>query len=570
MGVPGFFMWLWKKYKGDNFVFDRKNLKKNDPLVKKLKKIDYFLLDTNCLIHPVCFKILAENNELKDKEKLENKMMNAVLEYLEKMIKYIDPKIGVYIAIDGVAPIAKIKQQRSRRFKSVHDKILWDNIKKKYNKDIPNYWNNSAITPGTEFMQKLNYKILDWCRNQKLKIIYSSSNTPSEGEHKLLQFIRDNKKEKKEYSYVIYGLDADLIFLGLATGLKDVYLLREAVHLNRNKQTDVLNYVSMEKMRESIITTVEDLLEDKKFINEDNIINDFIFICYFLGNDFLPHLASLDIHKNGLDYLMDIYVDNLKKNNYNYLINKNDKNNIINQKVFDSLVKRLSEDEDNLLVLNYSSKRRRRMKQTDDPYEKEMSRIENLAFKIDDPIMLGNGKSKDWEKRYFKHYFEVDKDREEFESNMCRHYLTGLKWVTLYYFDECPSWNWYFPYDHPPFLKGLYKNVKKYKFNKIKLNMGRPLKPFEQLLSVLPPQSSFLLPNKLQNLMTHKKSSLIHLYPISFEQDFIGKHRYWMGIPNLPNLEIELVKKLFKKYKKVLNEKEKLRNIKIKNYEFNF
>ena len=23
MGVPGFFMWLWKKYKGNNFVFDK-------------------------------------------------------------------------------------------------------------------------------------------------------------------------------------------------------------------------------------------------------------------------------------------------------------------------------------------------------------------------------------------------------------------------------------------------------------------------------------------------------------------------------------------------------------------
>ena len=98
---------------------------------------------------------------------------------------------------------------------------------------------------------------------QKLEIIYSSCNTPSEGEHKLLQFIRDNNKENKKFSYVIYGLDADLIFLALTTGLKDVFLLREAVHLNKNKSTDVLNYVWMEKMRESVNVTISDLIKIK-------------------------------------------------------------------------------------------------------------------------------------------------------------------------------------------------------------------------------------------------------------------------------------------------------------------
>ena len=62
MGVPGFFMFLWKKYKGTNFVFDKDHLnnKKDNDLIKIIKSIDYFLIDTNCLIHPECFRILAE------------------------------------------------------------------------------------------------------------------------------------------------------------------------------------------------------------------------------------------------------------------------------------------------------------------------------------------------------------------------------------------------------------------------------------------------------------------------------------------------------------------------------
>jgi 5'-3' exonuclease len=576
MGVPGFFMWLWRKYKGKNFVFnkDNLNLKKDKNLIEKVNNIDYYLIDTNCMIHPECFKILDKYNDITNKIKLENKMMDAVIEYLDKTVQYVNPKKGVFIAIDGVAPVAKIKQQRLRRFKSVHDRKLWDNIKRKHNKEIKNKWNNSAITPGTEFMKKLNNKILTWCKKQTLHIIYSSSNSPSEGEHKLLQFIRNNKKKNKNYKYVIYGLDADLIFLGLATGINDIFLLREAVHLNRNKPTDILNYVWMEKMRESISETVINMFNKKieindKILNKNRIINDFIFICYFLGNDFLHHLPSLDISKNGLDNLLNVYVNILLENNLDYIINVKNKE-MINQNIFLKLIKKLSEEEDNILSDNYMNKKRKYRSQSSDPYDREVHRIENLQFKIEDKIMLGSDSAEKWEERYFNHYYGVEKDElESFRIEIGKQYLIGLKWVTLYYFDKCPSWSWYFPYDHPPFLKDIYKSSINYNFNKIKFKIGKPIKPFVQLLCVLPPQSSFLLPKKLQKIMLNKNSSLAHLYPIGFEQDFIGKSRYWMGIPYLPELDINLVIRTFSKYKNKLSDNDKKKNRIIKNYEFN-
>jgi 5'-3' exoribonuclease 2 len=576
MGVPGFFMWLWKKYKGKNFVFNKDNLdkKKDKKLIEKVQNIDYYLIDTNCMIHPECFKVLDEFNHITNQTKLENKMMDAVIEYLDKTVQYVNPKKGVFIAIDGVAPVAKIKQQRLRRFKSVKDRFLWDSIKKKYGKEIKNKWNNSAITPGTEFMRKLNNKILDWCKKQTLHIIYSSSNSPSEGEHKLLQFIRDNKKEKKNYKYVIYGLDADLLFLGLATGLNDIFLLREAVHLNRNKPTDVLNYVWMEKMRESISDTVIEMFNKKmeindKILNRNRIINDFIFIGYFLGNDFLPHLPSLDISKNGLDNLLKVYVDILLENNLDYIINVR-KKEMINQKVFNNLIEKLADKEDDILSNNYGKKRRSFGSKSNDAYDREIHKIENLMFKIKDPVMLGNETSEKWEKRYFDHYFGAkDEKLNEFREEMGRQYLIGLKWVTLYYFDKCPSWNWYFPYDHPPFLKDVKVASKKFGFDKINFKLGKPIKPFVQLLSVLPPQSAFLLPKKLQKIMNNSNSSLAHLYPVGFKQDFIGKCRYWMGIPYLPELDIQLVIRTFRKYEDKLSVDDKKRNRVIKDYVFN-
>ena len=57
--------------------------------------------------------------------------------------------------------------------------------------------------------------------------------------------------------------------------------------------------------------------------------------------------------------------------------------------------------------------------------------------------------------------------------------------------------------------------------------------------------------------MINYYSELAHLYPSTFEQDFINKKKYWMGIPNLPPLEIELVKKVYKKNESKLNSLER-------------
>ena len=76
MGVPGFFMWLWKNYKKTNFVFQKDNT---------MDMIDYLLIDTNCLIHPMCFKILAENSEIKNNDRLETLMITKVLDYITEV-----------------------------------------------------------------------------------------------------------------------------------------------------------------------------------------------------------------------------------------------------------------------------------------------------------------------------------------------------------------------------------------------------------------------------------------------------------------------------------------------------
>jgi 5'-3' exonuclease len=544
MGVPGFFLWLWKKYKAKNFVF---------PKDKFTTKVDYFLLDMNCMIHPVCFETLRElkPDENINIERLENKMINNVIIYLEKLIDLAEPKKCIYLAIDGVAPVAKMKQQRLRRYKSVNDKKLFDSIRKKHKKEIPFFWNNSAITPGTEFMKKLTDKLNTWCKlyqeKTKLEIIFSTSNEPAEGEHKILQYIKNNNNN---YSYVVYGLDADLIFLMLTlSNFENIYLMREAQQMETKDKSNGINFVSISIMKDCIFDSVQSLTNNIT-LDKTNVINDFIFICYLMGNDFLPHIPALDIYSNAIDKLLECYVETVLLNGY--IIDRTNKISINNDVYYNFIVK-LASDEEQTIMENYSktsgSKKKKSYCHSTDPFDIEMHKIENLMFKIEDNIQLGEGPMSDWRERYYNHYYQTNPiELDEFSNKMVYHYNIGLKWVAQYYFDKCPSWDWYYPFDHAPFLTDMVRN--KFNFDSIIFEIGKPLTPHEQLLIVLPKETSYLLPPLLRKIMTNTNGSASHLYPDKFELDMIGKKKYWMCSPILPNLEINLIRKMYQKYNK--------------------
>ena len=40
---------------------------------------------------------------------------------------------------------------------------------------------------------------------------------------------------------------------------------------------------------------------------ELDLVDDYIFICFLLGNDFLPHMPSISIKQGGIDILLEAY-----------------------------------------------------------------------------------------------------------------------------------------------------------------------------------------------------------------------------------------------------------------------
>ena len=157
MGVPGFFAWLLKNFR-------KKILCDSLP-----KSCDYLYIDANCLFHPECNKI-KEYFPNDDINELEEKMFQRIINYLIYLENFVNPSNIMSTNVDGVAPLAKMLQQRKRRFKAIIDNNARNLIKKKYGKETNNKWNNTVITPGTVFMENLHKKLLNHFKLRKSKL----------------------------------------------------------------------------------------------------------------------------------------------------------------------------------------------------------------------------------------------------------------------------------------------------------------------------------------------------------------------------------------------------------------
>ena len=330
MGVPKFFKWISNNY--DNLIFDINNPDSGN----EIKNINNLFLDANGLIHPCVRKVLEANEKLIDEHnndynqdknninsnisvysKLEKKMFQCIYDYILHLYEYVKPSDLLYIAIDGVAPRAKIEQQRKRRYRSSKEKKMKSKIYLE-NNIIKLDWDTNCITPGTTFMIKLSkfLKKKISCLNLPQKIIFSDANNPNEGEHKIINYLRNSPSSSNEI-HSIYGLDADLIMLSLCIN-KNIYLLRESIHVNHT--TDQLLLFSIKNLRINLIKEMTSMIEVTDIeIIEDNLITDYVFLCFLLGNDFIPKLINLDIHEDSIKDLVSIYINFLqqKKKIYN-------------------------------------------------------------------------------------------------------------------------------------------------------------------------------------------------------------------------------------------------------------
>ena len=201
MGIPSYFSFIVK-----NHINTLRKLSSN-PI-----KVDNLYLDCNSIIYEAFYKTDVANIT----GEISNTIITKTINIIKGYIDLLKPTERLMIAFDGVAPVAKLEQQRSRRFKSLYQNSLSRSI---YKTTTPDPWNTTAITPGTVFMKMLDEKVTKAFSEPSLynvkNIIVSGSNIHGEGEHKIFQYIRDYPTYHNDYNTIIYGLDADLIMLSI-------------------------------------------------------------------------------------------------------------------------------------------------------------------------------------------------------------------------------------------------------------------------------------------------------------------------------------------------------------------
>lgn len=519
MGIPSYF---------SNVV------KKHGKILKELSFyekgfFDNLYMDCNSIIYDAVRGIDASIDNY------EMKLIYSVISSIEKYIKLISPSNTIFIAFDGVAPFAKMNQQRTRRFKG--DFMAKNTF---ISSETNNAWSTANITPGTNFMNNLSRIIKrHFDKKEQLfgakKIIVSGSDERGEGEHKIFHHIRavNNSNE----NMLLYGLDSDLIMLTIFNRkyYNNGYIFREAPEF-MNVKKDI-----KPDDKEPFVVDIEGMCNQLVFemdcrVNEFRRVYDYVFMCFLLGNDFLPHFPGLNIRTHGLDTLMQTYRKHIGNKSELFIINEDMS---INWRVFKRLISDIADNEKMYILEEYKSRERFKKKYWKTNTEKEREYAFNSIPLIDRKQEHYICPSESfWERRYYKSLLDCHRDEEHLRS-ICNNYIEGLEWTLKYYCGECPNWKWSYKYDYPPLFVDLVEHLPDFAMEFIKPNYDSFL-PETQLSYVLPPSKWNLLPSDICDyLVTHHKD----IYNEKMEFKWAFCKYFWEAHVHSGSVDLDMLEK---------------------------
>jgi 5'-3' exonuclease len=529
MGIPSYFSYIIKHY--SNIIRNRKYFNS----ASSPNRIHHLFMDCNSIIYDCVNSIIGDLSTVE----FESLLIENVIKKIEKYIIMIQPIKSVFIAFDGVAPFAKMNQQRTRRYKTAFLKKIFP--------PNTNKWNTTAITPGTEFMKKLSSSVKRHFEYRSIeysvaKIVFSGSDEPGEGEHKLFKELRTGIFDEDEIA--VYGLDADLFMLSIfhLNYCKNIYVFREAPEFLKNsipvEENNGKNdpfFIDISNLAFSISKEM-----DCKFAHPQRIF-DYVFLCFFLGNDFLPHFPAMNIRTHGIQIVLDIYRSVLGNFPDRFLISIENGN--IEWKLVGLLVGELAKREHQLLLNEYFVRDkfdRRSFKESTQNEKEEF--LENIPI-VDRAIEKYIHPQEDhWESRYYRSLFDFDYGEEKNIKALCLNYIEGLEWVFKYYTEDCPDWNWKYNYHYPPLFSQLFKYIPHFQTEFISNSIvARPFHPYTQLAYVLPKDSLDILPLKIKIFLL---KNYPEFYPEKYSFEWAFCRYFWESHPNLPSIDSTLLKQI--------------------------
>ncbi|KAF5348597.1 hypothetical protein D9756_009691 [Leucocoprinus leucothites] len=597
---------------------------------------DNFYVDFNGIIYR-CAQA-SDGTDFRSEEDI----FSSIFRYVDYLFDKIHPKHVFFIAVDGVSPRAKMRLLRQRGFldAKMQERAEQNGEKLSEGQQFDIY----CIQPGTPFMIRLsehlryyiNKKITDDANWRNVEVILSGPDVPGEGEHKIMEYIRASRA-KKDYSqstrHCVYGTDADLIMLGLSSHELHFSVLREKSRFSDLRQNGTRSFDSMcfcllhlSLMREYLDLDFHNLVPMLPFeYNLENIIDDFILLTLFLGNDFLPYLPLFRMHRNGLESLLDIYkrvlptldgylnidgtislkrlqalfiemahferqyLEKMLTEESTPLVLTEPEREILSQVKAYVLSTRSGSpvEPSNLSMINNFSARERAFirhlanvfhlkvhwdksdadgnniitwalheapdeDRTEDTHAGDSSSQGSSDDSGDDDGETGKGTSTapalkqydesskldgtnnrepeqteesveerflKWKSSYYEDRFDIPDSKPDEMRELVYRYIEGLEWIVRYYYKGVPSWSWFYNYHYSPRVSDLL-DIEQLTFN---FDVGRPFKPFEQLVAMMSPAQIEHVPPTYRDLLTMSDSPILDLYPTRFEVEVTTK-----------------------------------------------
>lgn len=512
MGIPSYYKKLVDKTKG---------------LISKHYegKPSALYFDFNCMIYHCARRPnsrLPPYPGLSGNEEWERLLLDDIVKYVVKVWQAVGQPKEVFLAVDGVVPMAKIKQQRMRRFKSIW---LTEEEKKEGTRENKVSWDTNCITPGTHFMKRLTAKLQELCSKRSHWSV-SGAEEPGEGEHKVMEKLR--QREASQEPIFVYGLDADLILLTMLNSKSPAYLVREdsemgLVQLNTFGEEDY-SFFSLEVL--------------KRTLPPELPIPTYVAAMSLLGNDFLPHSLTLKIKEDGHETLIQSLKD-LTNNNLSFLEEKDGKIQVCLDALHHMFALWSQQESSRMLhTLKKKLQMKGRMQACLENRPLEWMVESGLVWKENDAWTLHS----QWADVYRKQWLQCER-LSDLEA-VCNEYIFGLQWVLDYYTGQAPvNMLWCYSRLVPPLWSDLESHCRLGLYKEPHMNYGDKIQPSEQLAMVLPLESWHLLQ---ENSLRSLPSRLPQFWPESFGFFSAGRIRMWECEPLIPVLPVQRIRSAVK------------------------
>ena len=510
MGIPSYYKKLAKQFKG--FYCSAPD------------SIKWLLMDYNCLIYQVLSAISGCEakkfpgfSNMEVAKAWEKMLIEEICNYTNNVIEIarVD-NAHVLIALDGVVPLAKMRQQRMRRFRSVA-----------LNGASLENWDTNAITPGTDFMKTLAIAL----KRRFPSALISDTSECGEGEHKIMEHLR-GLKDTSESNVVIYGLDGDLFVLGLLANQlicprMNFYFLREEQQSGKAKSPAEFAWLSLNVLKVGLISYKSESISNEEWLAE------YAVAMSLLGNDFVPNGLGFRIkdggHERLLTYLNQLHTDSR-------LVVDGELNSVAWAKLFDWLAR----DEEKAITASVRSKIQAAAKGSTEEIDKPLLWVkenEGQLWNYDSEKLRS-----DWQKQYARYGLLAPIGQEvQFLEDSVKQYIYAIEWTFTYYCKGADniSFDWMYNYPTAPLFSSVARQFRGFE-GVMPSDEGKPTAN-EQLALVLPAESYWLIPRCPERQPLAKAQCL---FPKKWEYYSFGKRLFWECEAHIPIPTIKQVREL--------------------------